>query len=260
MPRVTVTETAPAAETDPDRPFKTVLVPRLAPGRDRARARDRIVTRHGALVMSVPAFQDVFSRYAMNRVLTRTDGIPDPALHLLYAPDATALAVVEHVGPSRAAYLRAREDPEYLARVRPEEEYLDRELLMGRPTMYDVRTEHVFGAAEPVGGIRVFDFVRRHSGITAEGLQAAVRAEGELLAQDAEYRSVVRRREHDVVVGGLRGADHDVIVQLWLDDPASLPRLASLTRRTEAARTPYADVRGSFSLVAREHLVTARPR
>ncbi|MFF3911419.1 EthD domain-containing protein [Streptomyces sp. NPDC001848] len=244
------------AHTEPDRddPFKTVLVPRLAPGRDRADAQDRIVTRHGRLVLSVPAFQSLFSRYAMNRVLDGTNGVPDPASPTLYTPDAAALAVVEHVGPSRRAYLRAREDPDYLARVRPEEEYLDRELLTGRPSLYDVRSETVFGAPEP-GGIRIFDFVRRRADVPADAFFAALRADGDRLGRDTEYRSVVTHRVHDLVVEGLRGADHDVIVQTRVDGPEGLRRLARLRERLRAAQAEYADADGSFSLVTREHLL-----
>ncbi|MFJ6730115.1 EthD domain-containing protein [Streptomyces sp. NPDC091281] len=218
--------------------FKDLLVTRSSRVSHRRTGQDRIADGHSALVMATPAFEGVFRRFTMNRVVTAAEGVDAPGL---YARDPDALVVVEHVCVSHEAFATASRDPEYLSRVKADEEYIGREILTGPPVAYDVRERTVFDSGD-AGALRVFDFLARRETVPVEAFLTAMRAEGERTAADPAHRAVVRRQVHDRVTGDRPslyahdGTGHDLVVESWVTGFADLEPL----HRTLRAR--YADL------------------
>lgn len=225
--------------------FKDILVTRSTDRDRRLEHQDYIADGHSSLVMSMPAFQGVFQRFSMNRALLVQDGVTASGL---YTRDPDALVVVEHVCASRNAFATASSDPQYLAAVKPDEDYIGQVILSGPPTAYDVQETTVFDG--PAHRLRVFDFLSRCDDVSVQDFADALSAEGEQLARDSAYRSVVGKRVHNTVgttpsLYAISGRDHDGIVETWVEDFSALePHY----ERLRARQAPYVDPAASFSV------------
>jgi hypothetical protein len=234
--------------------FKDILVTRSAERSRRGEHQDHIIRGHASLVMSTPAFHGVFERFTMNRVLTDRD---EPRIATLYPHDSQALVVVEHRCTSHEAFAAASRDPEYLARVKPDEQYMASEILSGPPVAYDIlQDQTVFADAAP-GPYVIFDFLARRASVPPAAFTEALRRNGETLSADPEYRAVVRKRVHDLVgttpsLYAADGVEHDAVVETWARDFAALrPHLD----RLRAMQRDYVDPGASFSVFAIQTVV-----
>ncbi|SOE06282.1 EthD domain-containing protein [Variovorax sp. YR752] len=217
---------------------------------NRAASCDYIIGSHAPLVMRTPGFEDVFERYTMNAAVDVREG---ESSALLYGAAPDLLMVVEHVF-DQVKLAAAVESPEYLAKVRPDEEYIGRVLLQHLPAAYDAVEQVIFAAAAEPGSLRVFDFLRRRSDLTEAAFEAALADEADRLAADRDYRSVVLKRVHNRIgdVSSLfapTARDVDAIVETWV---TGFDALAALQSRLRQSAYSFVDSGASFSVLARE--------
>jgi hypothetical protein len=234
--------------------FKDILVTRTAKPDRREEHQDHIIRGHSRLVMSTSAFDGVFERFTMNRVLADSD---ETEATTLYRRDPEALVVVEHQCVSHEAFAAASRDPEYLARVKPDEQYMASEVLSGPPVAYDIRQDQIVFSDVATGPYVIFDFLARPAPVSPVEFAKALRREGETLSADSEYRAAVSKRVHDLVgttpsLYAVDGVEHDAVVETWVRD---FTVLRPLLDRLRVLQRGYVDPDSSFSVITFQTVV-----
>jgi hypothetical protein len=209
-----------------------------------------MVSQHGPLALSSPTLKAIFRRYVFNEVLPSDDGMDAPGL---YRRDSEPMLLVEHVWTSAEAFSLALQDPEYLATVRPDEEYLGREIVGRVPTAYHLEESIVFSSGNN-GDRKVFDFLKKRSDVSDTEFVNALEDAAVGLRDDSDLRTVVHKRVHNLVqktdsLYVASGKDYDAVIESWVSDYTAVSAFHAQLRAAEAS---FVDAQASFSLFARE--------
>lgn len=219
----------------------------------REETQNYIADSHSALVMSIPEFSSVFSRYSMHRVLSEEkfrDLVP-------YAYDADMLIVSPHQAPSLEAWMAGMSLPEYLERVKPDEEYMWKAYVGGNTSAFDVHPAEIFGASAGLT-TGAFDFLYKAPHLDEGEFAELLAKASQSLADESGYREVVGRRIDNLpaqttsMYAPARVQQPDAIVESWIREVSRLAEVRDLVRE---AYSPFVDASRSCSVVTSETVI-----
>jgi len=238
--------------------FKDFLLVRHRPHVPKADLQHYLQYKHAPLALSLPLIAQAMLRYTMNQVeesLTEEVCLYPRMLDLTTIVEHKLGPGVEHIGT----------DAEYLATVRPDEQYMMAELMDGAPQCVAVDIElPIFKSASP-SNLRMFDLIRHPIGMPRAEFLDRLAEDGQWATQHAGYRAAVAARVHCIVGSGSDEGDRsqasvvdfgatdepfDAVVETWVAD---LSTLTGLMEEQRARRAAFCDARRSFTAVTQEH-------
>jgi hypothetical protein len=234
--------------------IKHFLLGTVKPGKDRLEVQSYLQNRHAPLAMSVSCWVNICRRYTMNHVLSESEYADAQAL---YRREGDLVMIVEHDLSGDEAIRSFASNPEYLARLKPDEEFMQRELASGTlvPVVKEVM---VFKEARENGGLRVFDFLYQ-SGAGQEALVTKLASLLDELAREKAFRDAVTQLVYSCVGDGSSvpfaktGAETpDVVIESWV---TGFENVAKFYSRMRDALQGVVDPGRSFSVFTKEHRI-----
>jgi len=226
--------------------FKDFLLARHAPNKSPTEVQSYLEYVHAPLALSVTALAQELQRYTMNHVVS-----DDRARCALHAGLPGLVTVVEHVLGGWPGIGRFSVDPDYLARVKPDEQHMETTLLHGPPPFVAVEQELPIFHSEGTDAVRIFDFIRGAANLARAEFLTALHQDGQGWARCAHYRAAVTQRVHSIVGEGVAsfGTETDpidAVIEVWVID---YDVFAQLRDDQLAQRAAFCEVDRSFSAV-----------
>lgn len=244
--------TGAAAQPHPDLALKLVIVGRRRPGTTLAEHRHHIRRVHGELVLQNIAADPANAprRYVQNAVFDGSfrAGAPGTDPFALNRDFVTQIWV-----PDLQALGRARQSPFYVAKVKDDEDnFVDQASVVFMP----VRERVLAGAAVPHQRVKLFGFVQRAPGASADDFRRA-------WAAAAWTTGPLRHVQNDTLPTPMGPPPVDGIDEFWFDDEAAARSFQSRWQAWVAdtlIRPGLAAPGGHFVLLAQEDVLHAGPR
>ena len=206
---------------------------------------------HAPLALSVPLISQKMQLYTMNHVAAVAGEC------CLYQPIQRMATVVEHGLGGWHSLEQIMADPQYVARIRPDEEYMVTHIMDGWPQFVAVTDVHPVFSSDARTELRMFDFVRRPVGLAREEFLSGLAADASWAATNRHYRSGIAKRVHSVAMAasapiGLEGEAFDAVIEVWIADAAEL---ASLMDEQRQRRSAFCDAIRSCTVMTRERRI-----
>ena len=238
--------------------LKDFLLVRAAPTVSLDQVCHYLEFKHAPLALSVPVVSQQMRRYTFN--LVKDEPGSDVALH---KSQPRLAAVVEHMLGGWEGLARISADPQYLAKVRPDEAYMIANLMAAAPQFIVIDEERPVFTSSTETHVRVFDFLRRPVGMAREEFLQALDADAKWSVKNSGYRSVVARRTHSIsgaswvapkeeaVSYGTDNETFDAVVEAWVTGVYP----AELLQEQRQRRAQFCDSNRSYTAVTEEHCI-----
>jgi len=177
-----------------------------------------------------------------------------------YQRESGPVFLVEHDYKYETGLQDILTNKEYLAIVRPDEEYMAREFMASPPTSYFLQETIDFTSSNP-GLHRVFDFLKKRDGVSDEAFSQALTQGGQKLSDDPAIRKTIRKRVRNIVnknaesLFAKAGDDFDAVIEYWVDDFAHLDSIAVKLR---APHADFVNAGACKSFLTRDYVALSR--
>ena len=242
--------------------LKDFLLARAAPSRTPSEVQHYMQFKHAPLVLSTPIVRRLLNLYTMNHVI----GGPNQTCSLYPAFPGVISVVEQGLIGGDAAVRALLVDEDYITKIVPDEKYIHENMLGERPDFVMVEESKIIFASEPTGSTRMFDFVRRPAGMSAQEFLRDLNEDGLWARSQEDYRAAIRKRVHSLIGTGVPPINQDseavaavaepfdAVIEVWISDTDTLSRLVEEQR---ARRASFCDPDRSFSLLTQaNHLYT----
>lgn len=201
-------------------------------------------TVHAPMAVKLPAIRDNNLFAVQNRTHLPEEGVQ---IATLYRQPLERDSLIELAFENLAALMRVMDDPDYLARIRPDEANFND---LSRGLLVFADEQELFSTPGSEASYKLFDYVRRRPGTSAEQFHRDWRAYGASLTANPAYRQLARKRIHNVSVEGhptaiMPVSDYDGVACTFFDSFEDADRLV---------RSGLAN--GEKELVDIEHCIT----
>jgi hypothetical protein len=203
----------------------------------REKAERYLIEHHFPLALGLPATRDPMLGLSLACVLRPEDYANASCA---YQRESGPMILVEHDFKYASGFAGILKDEQYLKIVRPDEEYMAHEFSAGPPTSYYLQETIDFTSSDP-GPHRVFDFLKKHDGVSDDAFSQALIQGGQKLSDDPAIRKSIRKRVRNIVQKNVAsefsktGVDFDAVIEYWVDDFAHLDSIVA------KLRAPHAD-------------------
>jgi len=177
-----------------------------------------------------------------------------------YQRESGAMIFVEHDYKYATGLQDILKNEQYLKLVRPDEEYMAHEFSAGPPSSYFLQETIDFTSSNP-GPHRVFDFLKKHDGVSDEAFLQALMQGGQKLSDDPAIRKSIRRLVHNLVQKNAEslffkaGVDFDAVIEYWVDDFAHLD---SIVAKLRAPHADFVNAGACRTFLTREYVAIKR--
>ena len=207
---------------------------------------------HAPLALSVPLISRKMQLYTMNHVVEAAAGDC-----CLYPPIERIATVVEHGLGGWQSLEQIMADPEYVTRIRPDEEYMVTHIMDGWPQFIAITAEQPVFTSDTPGDLRMLDFVRRPAGLARETFLTELQADAAWAVANRRYRSGAAKRVHSIAVAasapiGLEGEAFDAVIEVWI---AATEELESLVDEQRQRQASFCDPTRSRTVLTRERRI-----
>lgn len=226
--------------------LKVMLCSRRHPSMTRSQFFRYLKETHAPLVLGVPEFLKYLRRYVQNHTLLEEDGVTAPTP---YRRVTERDSVIEFWFDSSKSLADAMKEPRYLELVRPDEAKFN-----DLAKLIVLMTEEKVIFDGPTSCLKAFDFIKRQDGISRDEFLEKWARHGSRLAADAQYRSFVAKRTHNLALANdadafAPAAAYDGVAELWVNSFEVLDRSVETCFHNEE---DFIDAAASFSVLATE--------